>query len=678
MGKLSRKYSVLLAIILTLVLAVSSVGFAAEPETKAITVLVTSDLHGHIYPHDYATDSEDPSSGFAKLYTLIKQEREKNPNTILLDNGDTVQDNSADLFNHLPVHPMVQAMNFMGYDTWTIGNHEFNFKKDFLEKNIAGFDKAVLAANVYKADGTRFVKPYEIIVKDGVRVAVVGLMPPHVPQWEASSPSHFEGLTFTQPIDEAKKVVKELEGKYDVLVGAFHLGFEGEYGSQGADAIAEALPEFSVIFLGHAHAKFHDKEVNGVKFIEPGAYGSALAKADIKVQKDGDAWKVVEVTPANIETKTAAADQEILDKFKFVHEESLADANKVVGKISANFIERPDYITGADAITTMPTAQLEDTAVIDLINDVQMHYADAEISSAALFNFGSNLKQGDFKKKDVAYIYKYPNTLVGTKITGENLKKYMEWSASYYNTYKDGDVTISFNPEIRGYNYDMFSGVTYDIDVSQPAGSRIKNLMFNGKPIEDNTVYKLAVNNYRFGTLLSLKLVTAEDKYYDSYAIMQDAGRIRDLIIKYTQEVKNGVLTPAVDNNWKIIGANLEHPQKETIFEMVRKGELKIPTSEDGRTLNVKALNVKELNLEDKQDAQEPVVMPVPVQEAVKTPVETSEKLSGFGEYVVQVNDVLWKIAKKFNTTWEELQKINGLKNPNMLIPGQKLLVPQN
>jgi 2',3'-cyclic-nucleotide 2'-phosphodiesterase/3'-nucleotidase len=278
-----------------------------------------------------------------------------------------------------------------------------------------------------------------------------------------------------------------------------------------------------------------------------------------------------------------------------------------------------------------------------------MFYTEADVSSAALFNFGSNLLKGPFKKKDVAFIYKYPNTLVGTKITGANLKKYMEWSASYYNTWKEGDVTISFNPKIRGYNYDMFSGMTYEINLSKPAGERVENVLINGLPLVDNNVYRLSLNNYRFGTLLGLGLVTMEDRYYDSYEIMQDAGRIRAMIVKYVQEEKGGVLAPTVDNNWKITGVDLESPFKEVIFDMVRKGELSIPTSEDGRTLNVKALNVYELIDEG------------------KLKVST---------YVVQTGDSLWGIAQKYGLTWEELDKINDLENPRLILPGQTILVP--
>lgn len=598
---MNRRYK-LLSIVLTIAMVFSIILpmgalWADNSSEKTITILGTSDMHGRIYPWEYATASEKPETGFAKIQTLVKQEKAVNPNSVLIDIGDTTQDNMSELFNGRDLHPMVEVMNHMGYDTWTLGNHEFNFGMEFLNKNIAGFKGKVLAANIYKADGTRFVNPYEIIEKDGVKIAIVGLITPHIPRWEASTPDHFAGLTFTDPVEEAKKVVKELEGKYDVLVGAFHLGDTTEYdATDGAMLIAEACPEFEVIFCGHKHAKFDNiVSTNGVKLIETGSYGAALGKADIKLEKSGNSWTVKEVTTKNLGTKEVAADKELLDKFAYVDQVSKAEADKVVGEVTEDFIKNVDYITGEDKVTTMPTAQLQDTAVVDLINEVQMFYTGAEISSAALFKNDSNLKKGSFQKKNVAFIYMYDNTLMGVNITGANLKAYMEWSASYYNTFKDGDLTVSFNPNVRGYNYDVFSGVTYKVDISKPAGSRIVDLMFKGQPIEDGKTYKLAVNNYRFGTLLSNGWIKAEDKYYDSYAIYQDAGRVRDLIVKYVQENKGGKLSPTVDNNWSLIGTNFDYPQRDKILSKVKSGEIKIPASEDGRTLNVKALNVFDL-----------------------------------------------------------------------------------
>ena len=200
----------------------------------------------------------------------------------------------------------------------------------------------------------------------------------------------------------------------------------------------------------------------------------------------------------------------------------------------------------------------------------------------------------------MANIYKYTNTLVGVNITGENLKKYMEWSAKYYNTYRDGDVTVSFNPDVRGYNYDMFAGVDYDIDISQDAGNRIVNLTFKGEPVNNDSIYKLTVNNYRFGTLKNEGFVTDEDVFYDSYELMQDGGRIRALIVKYIQEEKEGIAIPTVDNNWKLIGIDLENEYKDNVFRMIMEGVIEIPRSEDGRTPNVKSINVNDLIEEGK------------------------------------------------------------------------------
>jgi len=562
---------------------------------QTITIAATSDVHGRIYPHDYATDSEDDDAGFAKIASIIKGLREKNPNLILMDDGDTVQDNSAELFNDLETHPIVEAMNEINYDIWTLGNHEFNFEKEFIVRNINNFKGTVLAANIKnEKDGSHFVKPYQIFEINGAKVAVVGIIVPYVPMWEASSPSHFKGLKFDDVLESTKETVKSLEGQYDVLVGSFHLAREDEHGGKGIYDIAKAVPEFDVIFGGHEHA-ITTEEVEGTAILEPGFAGAIVSKADIKIKKTGDKWEVEDVKMENIETKETPADEAVLASFKDVHEKSLANANEVIGTIEEDFIKGVDFITGEDKVTTMPRSQMEANAIVDLINDVQLKYTGAEVSAAAIFKSNQNLKAGDFKRKDVANIYKYTNTLMGVNMTGENLLKFMEWSASYFNTWKEGDVTISFDEEIRGYNYDMFAGINYEIDLSKEAGNRIVNATINGQPIDPKKTYKVAVNNYRFGTLTKHGWATTEDKFYDSYEELQDAGRIRDLIVKYVQEEKGGKVTPVVHGNWKLTGMKLDYPESKEIYEKIKSGEIVIPKSEDGRTLNTKSINVKDL-----------------------------------------------------------------------------------
>ncbi|MBO8126424.1 MAG: 5'-nucleotidase C-terminal domain-containing protein [Firmicutes bacterium] len=583
---IARKFGkTLVALLLVLLL---SVGVVSAQQT-VVTILGTSDLHGHIFPWDYAVDEEDDDTGLAKVASVVKEVRAENPNTLLLDAGDTIQDNMASLFNDEPVHPMIQAMNLIGYDTWTVGNHEFNFGLDVLGRAIDGSKATVLAANIYKEDGSRWLTPYVIKEVAGIKIGIFGLVTPHITRWEASTPSHFAGLVFADPIEEAKKVVAELKGKVDAIVAVAHMGMEPEYGVPGSGlrAVLAANPEIDVVLAGHAHADIPGEEVNGVLVVEPKRYGNRVSRIDLTFEQKDGRWELVKRESTNINTKGYEPDSEVVAAFQKYHDEARAEVNTVIGKVTADFLPEPYVLPG------IPTAQVQDTALVDFINKVQLKYTGADISAAALFSTRSDLNPGDFRKKDVANIYKYDNTLIAVKVTGKQLKDYMEWSAAYYNTAKPGDVTVSFNPNIRGYNYDMFAGVEYEIDISQPPGNRIKNLTFKGKPVTDDQEFVLAVNNYRFGNMVSDGYFNEEDKVFDSYEKWGDAGRIRDLIIKYVEE--QGEVTPECDYNWRIVGADLDHPLKDEVYELVESGKLEIPTSADGRTPNVKSLNVYEL-----------------------------------------------------------------------------------
>lgn len=591
MIKLSKSFASLLVLLTVLFSCFAPVApaFAQEPAQVHITIVATSDLHGHIYPWDYAVDEADPDTGYGKIATVVKQIRAENPNTIVVDAGDTIQDNMAELFNDEPVHPMIQAMNMIGYDTWTLGNHEFNYGLGLLNKAIAGSKATVLGGNIYKEDGTRFVNAYAIKETGGIKVGIVGMTPPHIPIWEAGTPENFKGLTFKDPTEETKKAIAELQGKVDLIIGVMHLGEEGEYGVEGSGlaALTKANPEFTVVVGGHAHARVDGKDLNGVLFVEPGAYGNRVDRVDLTLEKKDGIWQVIDKKAQAIDTTNIAMDPEIEAVFKPYHEKARANANTVVGKVAADYLPEPWFLPG------IPTAQIQDTALIDLINEVQLKYSGADVSAAALFSTISDLNPGDFKKKDVANIYKYDNTLQAVKITGKKLKEYMEWSAKYFNTAKPGDLTISFNPNIRAYNYDMFAGINYEIDISQPEGQRIKNVTFKGQPLADDTVLTLAINNYRFGTLKSLGIVTPDDIVFDSYKKWGDKGRIRDLIVQYVTE--KGTVTPACDNNWKIVGFDPNLPEKDSVYTLIKAGIIKIPASEDGRTPNVKSINIADV-----------------------------------------------------------------------------------
>ncbi|MGL4738175.1 MAG: 5'-nucleotidase C-terminal domain-containing protein [Cellulosilyticaceae bacterium] len=587
--------SISMVLVVVLLFAMTMPTFAqtqgASKENVQITILGTSDLHGRIYPWDYASDKEDAAVGYAKVATVVNEVRKQNPNTIVVDAGDTIQDNSIELFHQDPTNPMIDAMNQIGYNAWTLGNHEFNFGLDVLGRAMKGSKAAVLAGNIRKADGSRFAKAYEIVEVDGVKVALIGMIAPHVPRWEGSTPEHFKGLTFTDPLVETKQVVKELKGKVDVMIGVMHLGKESEYNMPNAsiEAIAKGVPELTAIVSGHAHSDIPGEMIGGVLVVEPSSNGKKVSRIDLNLEKTDGNWSVASKTSENIDTSKYEADAKMLESFKYVHDKSRENANVIIGKVGEDFIKTPQLLPG------IPTIQVQDTALIDLINTVQLAYAKTDLSAAAAFKSDMNLLKGDFKKKDAVNIYKYDNTLIGAKLTGKELKNYMEWSAKYYNQYQPGDLTVSFNQDVRGYNYDMFAGVDYEIDISKPAGSRITKLMFKGKPVTEDMTFTIAINNYRFSGLVADGILRADSKVYDSYDLYGDKGRIRDLIGTYIAE--KGEIKPECDQNWKLVGYDFTSPLKDLVYEMVKAGAITLPTSEDGRTPNVKALNVNDAEI---------------------------------------------------------------------------------
>ena len=577
-------------LILALVFCIVSMTFAQGQNEKTITLLETSDIHGAFLPYDYASDS--PSDGsWAQLATVIKQERKKDPTLLLVDCGDTSQDNMIQEFRNDSELPVPKALNLLKYDAWELGNHEFNFEFKNLQRAISQYNGPTLAANIYKKDGTRFVQPYIIKKVQGVRVAIFGLIAPHISKWEASDSSHFDNMTFTTPLEETARVLKELEGKADIIICLAHYGEDGEYDTMGMKEIAEKYGDKIAAFLiGHEHSTLALTLDNGTVLGEPGSKGSALIKVQISLNQRiaGGKWFVVKKTIQSIPIKKAniPSDSEFTKTFEYIDTKSKQIANTSVGKVGADFLPSLYW----HDIPGIPTAVLQDTAMIDLINAVQMDASGADVSLAALFNASSNLPAGDFHKRDGVKIYMYDNTLMAVRVTGKQLKAIMEQQAgNFFNAAKSGDVTISFNPKIRMYNYDMFAGVSYDIDISKPLGQRIVNVTYKGKPLSDDQILVLALNNYRYGGLSTSNMISnkPDDLVYNS------GLAIRDLISEYV--VKAGVLMPSCDNNWKIIGIDLNNPDAEKVYQLVRDGKIKIPTSEDGRTPNIASLNVNNL-----------------------------------------------------------------------------------
>lgn len=625
-SKMKKNISLLVVItmVITLFSFQSTKEVFANEEVKEIQIIGTSDLHGRFVPYEYAMNEPNTKGSLTQISTLIKELREKNPNTMVVDAGDTVQDNSAYLFLKDDIHPMILAMNEIGYDTWTLGNHEFNYGVPTLEKIMSQLkNTTILCGNVYKPNGEPLGKAYEIVEVNGVKIANIGMVSPHITKWDGPN---LEGYKVTNPVEETKKAVKEIKDnkKADIIIATVHMGKDTEYGlGDSASEIAKECPEIAAIICGHAHSAIKGEVVNGVVITEPGKQGEFVSKIDIKLTKNSDGKYIIknkstDVKSDLIQVKNYKEDESLKAKLAPQHEKALKDANVIIGELKGGDLVPANEVKG------ITEAQLRDTPLLDLILEVQMFYGKKNVpdgaryvSAAAIFDSKANAKEGKIKKADTSKIYKYDNTLMTLKINGKQLKKYMEWSASYYNTFKEGDLTISFNENIRMYNYDMFGGIKYEINISKPEGSRIENLTYNdGTAVKDQDIIYLTVNNYRANTTLlnsESGLFKGEnvEVVYDS--ANEQLSAVRDFIREYIVNEKNGVITPTVDNNWKLTGYNFDKAKRAAAVKLINEGKVTVPTSEDGRTPNVRSItwdDIKDLVTELPDDNEVEVVNP--------------------------------------------------------------------
>lgn len=564
----------------------------AEKETRDIQILATSDLHGKFYPYDYAVNEESRSGSLVQIASAVKKYRTKD--TVIIDVGDTVQDNYSELFFKEKIHPMMLAMNEIGYDIWALGNHEFNFGVDNLKNIMKQSKAAVLMGNVYNPDGSRMAEGYTIIEKDGVKIGIIGMVTPNIVKWDSVN---LKGYKVTDPVEETKKIVKDIRNKVDILIAAEHMGEENEYdvANSGVNDLAEACPELDLIIAAHEHKLVEEAYVNGVLIVENKNSAATMSKINIILEKENGKYKIFDRKAESIKISEYEPDKKLAEKLAPYNKKAQDEANIIIGElIGGNLVPENE-------IAEIPQAQIQATSLIDFINEVQMYYTGADVSAAALFNVDADLKAGKIKKSDTALIYKYGNTLYKMEMTGKQLKKYMEWSAAYYNKYNKGDLTISFNENIRGFNYDMFSGVDYRIDISKEAGQRIKDLKWSntGKEIKDDDIFIIAVNNYRANThLLTYGEIFEEGEELPKVLeidVKGNIGGVRELIGDYIKNVKKGKIEPSNPQNWKIIGNDWDKNKHEKAVQMIKDGKIQILKSADGRTPNVKSVTENDL-----------------------------------------------------------------------------------
>ena len=606
---MKKLFSLILCVALLASCAMGLTAFAEAdaPETVEIQIISTSDGHGKFLPYDYALNAPDTSGSLSQTSSAFNALA--NENTVLVDVGDTIQGNSAELFIHDPLHPMVRAQNLMNYDVWVLGNHEFNYGMDVVKSVIDQHECHVLCGNVYYEDGSCIADHYVILERAGVRIGIIGMVTPNIVKWDKANLEK-AGATVTDPVEEIRAVVDDIKDDVDVLIAACHMDCENEYGLEdsGVYDLADKVPELDLILAAHGHKKIEGIYRNDVLITENNDVGKTLSLITLTLEKGEDGkFKLANRESASYDMKEYEEDPKISEDELILEADARAkaDATTVIGRLTNEYLSPEDEIPG------ITQAKIQDTALIRLINDVQMYYTGAKISGAALFVDNANMYAGDIQKCDMALVYKYANTLYKIRMTGNQLKKWMEWSYNYINTFREGDLTISFNPDIRGYNYDMFSGVKYEVDISEPAGSRIKNLtLADGSPLEMDAQYDVAVNNYRANSqLLSYgEIFTEEDGLPELLEIdvRGDLGGVRELIGNYITEVMgvpgdDGLVDFTVEDvteenaNWKLVGYSWDEEMHAKVAELIREGTMSLKNSQDGRYTNVESITEEDL-----------------------------------------------------------------------------------
>jgi 2',3'-cyclic-nucleotide 2'-phosphodiesterase (5'-nucleotidase family) len=524
------------------------VGTAAAPARVQVVILSTTDLHGNIYPIDYYTNKPD-GRGLAKLATAIKQARKDNPNLLLLDSGDTIQGTPLEYIhnkrNNTPPDPMMLSMNALKYDAMAIGNHEYNFGRAVLEKARREANFPWLSANTYKS-GTNETAydPYIVKEVNGVRVGILGLTTPGIPNWE--NPQNYSGLEFHETVGEAKKWVPVLREKerVDLVVISMHMGIEEDLktGEQNpsnvpnenaAVTIAREVPGVDVILMGHTHREVPSLFINGVLLTQANYWGKHLARVDVYLEKSGERWRVVAKASRTIPMdERVKPDEEILALAKPYDEETQSWLGRVIGESGAEL--------------TAEGARFQDSAILDLIQRVQLEAGKADVSMTALFNAQARIPKGPVTVRDIAGLYIYENTLVTIEVTGQQVKDALEHSAKYFLPYVAGKKPSDLvDDKIPSFNFDIAEGVSYDLDITKPVGSRIQNLRFKGKPVLPTQRLKLVTNNYRVNGGGGYSM------YKNAPVVYKSSEEIRELIIDWVE--RNKTIPAEPTKNWRLL-----------------------------------------------------------------------------------------------------------------------------
>ena len=571
-------------------LLTAMLGFAAlsntmaqETKTVRLRLIETSDVHGAFFPYDFIQRRETKGS-LARVSSYVNNlRREYGRNVILLDNGDILQGQpSCYYYNYVATDKqniVSKIYNYMGYDAASFGNHDVEPGHKVYDKWVGEVDCPVLGANIVDTKtGLPYVKPYTIIERDGVKVAVLGMLTPAIPNWLEED--LWSGLKFEDIRQSARKWIAYLRKneKPDVIVGLFHSGWDGgivtpQYMEDAVKATAEGVDGFDLIFFGHDHrarrAEVKGPDGNTVLCLDPSCNAMNVSDAEIVITKqDG---KVVQKTvTGDVKDITAEpVDEAYVNHFAADIEEVKAYVGKKIGSIAKTMYTRDSFFGSS--------------SFIDLIQNMQLSLTKADVSFNAPLQFNAQIKEGPVYMSDMFKLYRFENKLCVMRMTGEEIRRHLEMSYDLWvNTMKQKDDHIMLLDEKNStdmqkfgfknmtFNFDSAAGIDYEVDVTKPDGEKVRILrMTNGEKFDPKKWYRVAMNSYRAnggGELLTRGAGIPKEELLSRKVYESEL----DLRHYLAEEIKRkGKISPKQNNNWRFVPESWAKPALQRDRELL-------------------------------------------------------------------------------------------------------------
>jgi len=561
----------------------------AKPASKTVRlkVIETSDVHGHFFPYDFM--EKKPIKGtLVRANTYItKQRQQYGDNFLLIDNGDILQGQPCVYWSNyvMPEDENLAAsvINYMKYDAETVGNHDIEPGHKVYDKWIREVRCPLLGANIVKEEYKNAeaahpdhiyngLHPYSVHYKDGVKICVIGMLTPAIPNW--LNKSIWKGIEFEEMVSCAKKWVKYIQEveKPDLLFGLFHSGKDGgiiteDYEENATAAVAYEVPGFDIIFFGHDHQVHNEwitnKEGKQVLLIDPSCYVKNVAEADIELT-----YNKGKLTKKNINGKIVSVLDEDIDQEMLTHFTPKIEAVKKYVDRKIGRFENPIYTRDSF---------FGNSAFTDLIHNLQLQISKADVSFNAPLSFNSVIKAGDVTQGDMFKLYRFENLLFVLRMTGEEIRKHLEFSYDMWcNTMTSpDDHALRLNDNTKEdqqrtgfqyytFNFDSASGIDYEVDLTKPDGEKVRILrMSNGEPFDEQKWYKVVMNSYRAnggGELLTKGAGIPQDSLESRVLFHTDLDQRHYL----TEEImKMGTINPQPNNNWKFVPEEWVKPALE-------------------------------------------------------------------------------------------------------------------